>query len=105
MFSTPFSTKMFTKDRIERISSNQSICRASPYAQVIANFFEKGNLAFSVFSIIHATLSDKPLSRATSYQQFKKLGDGVSDAPRNVLHIGIGLDVVGEFVEIEGQRS
>ncbi len=52
-------------------------------------------------SIVH--FSDKPLSRATIYSWFKKLGDGVSDAPSKSLQRRRRLRVVDELGEIVGQ--
>ncbi len=51
----------------------------------------------------HFANSDKPVSRNTIYQKFKKLGGRVSDASSKSLYGRMGCEVIDELVEIAGQ--
>ncbi len=55
---------------------------------------------FQHFSMPIPNFCDTPLSRAAIYNWFKKLEDRVSDAPSKSFQRCMGLEVVGELVEI-----
>ncbi len=58
---------------------------------------------FQLFQKSIINFSDEPPTQAKIYRRFKKLGDGVSDVLSKSFQRRMGLEVVDELVEIEGQ--
>ncbi len=73
------------------------------YVSRITFFYENRYSAFSALPEIHSNFFDKPLCRATTKGWFRKLEDGICDAPSKSLQMRMGSEVVEEFVDVLGQ--
>lgn len=74
------------------------------YTSLIKYFYEKGYCLSAALAEINSTFPDKPISRSTIYRWYKKLKNGVIDAPKKSWQRRMRLEIMDQLTEIVDQN-